>query len=178
MDTYLLTGNPGKGKKRPEGTTPGMKVDEYEESYRQACVGDFADDYWTMQHHGSAAGDQVVLLRQDRDKPGLIAFGQRRPGEHKKGDGVRREEPVRFYNIRSIRDDPFISAYDLRIAGFGRSGNFRGSGTRLRPGEQSALEQCCLDRLNISLSVLCSVPHSVITLSGIDAQVNDADDAN
>jgi hypothetical protein len=139
LNTYPLTGNPERIT-GPEDTTPGMRISDYEESCRQTRENGYADDYWTMQNHGSVAGDQVVLLRQGSDKPGLIAFGQRWLGEPIQGAGSRREEPVRFYNMRSLHEDPYISAEELKKIGFWRSGNFPGSGTALSPTELSALQ--------------------------------------
>src|SRR4029077_17266955 len=86
--------------------TPGMSVSDYEEICRQAHEQGYADDYWTMQNQDSVEGGQVVLLRQGADKPGLIAFGQRRSGGPIPGAGSRQEQPVRFYNVRSLHDDP------------------------------------------------------------------------
>src|SRR5262249_16162222 len=138
----------------------GMDHAEYDRAYRESKTQGFGSERWTMWDFESKPRDQVVLLRTGKEKAGLIGFGLRWEGDPVAKPGrkrERREYPVRFYNLRALDQQPFISRDELqRVPGFWRRSNFPFSGTKLKPEELGALEACCRERLGSSLAKLCS----------------------
>lgn len=172
MNTYLLIGNPSDGR---EG---GMSRQDYQERFEYIKRQGFADDHWTMWKFDSKPGDQVVLLRTGGEKPGLIGFGLRRAGDWLPGFKDRREYPVRFHNLKSLHDEPYISRSRLRGDGFWREGNFPGSGTKLSPEELLALERCCEKELKLSLSSLCGGPAELDSATTEGQEISSQTDAS
>lgn len=136
MGTYLLIGNPEAAE--------GMSRDEYEADIEKTARGEFADEWWSMTKRSkSRPGDQVVLLRTGSVKRGIIGFGVRRAGEPKPGQGTRFEFPVKFANLRSLRDEPFLDQQTLRHYGFSTPAKLPFSGRLLEGDLLEALERCC-----------------------------------
>jgi hypothetical protein len=166
--TYLLTGNPDK--------RGGMKEEDYRSHLRE-CIGQgSSDDIWTVAYADEEAVEKVatkcaqqagyaVLLRQGGKKPeerGIIGFGERVPGIPKpwpqgSQKRVRLEGPVRFFNLKPLRVQPFLSVHDLQKFGWKKSlCETQQSGHELSPEDMESLDQCCAAILGVSLSVLCT----------------------
>jgi hypothetical protein len=99
-------------------------------------------------------------IRLSPEECGIIGFGQRLPGDPKRGDLVkimrRIEGPVIFHNLRPLRGQPFISTEKLRRYWGNDLLHIRKSGTELTENELQALIGCCDSVLRISLARLCS----------------------
>jgi hypothetical protein len=151
VTTYFLTGNPNMSN-----AIGGMNVPLYEGLCQEIARNGYADGRWTFWSSDSQPGDQVVLLRTGRNG-GINGFGLRREGEPETGHNGRRDYPVRFHNLRSILNPPYITRdiYKNRY-GFWPSNNLRQGGHPLDDRLLSALDTCCRAELGAAFSELCS----------------------
>jgi hypothetical protein len=163
MKTYMLTGNPDNPP--PDGMDAIRWEDDYKRQYevRDGQKGDGSVLTEWQVNKGSRPGEQVILLRQGHTGiRGIIGFGLRCVGLPKKGSG-RDELPVRFHNIRSLREEPFIGLDSMikygacRIEKNSNKPAYYKSGTEAT-GELLGIEKLCELELDLPLSILCSEP--------------------
>ena len=151
MKIYFLTGNPSKSEAKG-----GMRVRRYEERCRDLALHGYTEDSWTFWDADSQPGDQVVLLRTGPNG-GIIGFGLRCEGTSEAGFNSRKEYPVRFYNLRSTLNSPFISReVHKRKYAFWPYNNAQRGGLPLDDRLLSALDNCCRAEHGVSFSTLCN----------------------